>query len=562
MKGSPARFLVVVLLFSLVGASAACAQETPPTQKPGPEQGTTAPQPTVAEPAAPAAASPPAAPRTATSPAPARGEPTGRVVYGLDFSPTPVWLDPQENPALLSPYSIQYAVHDAMLKHMPGHPISPSLAESYEIATDFRSATFRLREGITFHNGEPVTSEDVKFTFENYRGANAGTLKEKTERIETPDARTVRFVFSEPFLDFLILYGTPASGAGWIVPKTYYEQVGPDGFKQNPIGAGPYKFVRQAAGAEIELEAFTEYWRKTPSVKTLILRGQTEGTTRVAALQTGEADLIQSIPGELIETVRADPNLTVAPIQSSPFWIEMADFADPNSPFNDVRVRQAVSLALDRQALSDAETGGLSQPLGNWILPEWPGAITWEPFPHDLERAKQLMAEAGYPDGFDVEQFTPLPPFFSLAERAITQLRAVGIRTRLNQMERAAFSAKIAEGPGALPGIILNVSASPGDAASWVRAFATCDGASSRTCVPEIEEKFKQYEQSVNPAEREQLIAEIQAYILENHIFVPVYRLGSPKGVGPRIANPWQEIFASIPQYFFIGPYEDVQLKD
>ena len=168
-------------------------------------------------------------------------------------------------------------MHDALVKHLPGKPYSPSLAESYEIPPDFKSATFQAaRQGIKFHDGSPVTPEDVKFTFENYRGANAKILHEKTDRIEMPDDRTVKFIFKEPFVDFLMLYGSPASGAGWIVPKAYYEKVGKDAFKQAPIGAGPYRFVKQTAGTELELEAFTEYWRKPPSVKTLVFKGVPE----------------------------------------------------------------------------------------------------------------------------------------------------------------------------------------------------------------------------------------------------------------------------------------------
>jgi peptide/nickel transport system substrate-binding protein len=201
------------------------------------------------------------APTPATA---ARVEPKGKIVYAWHVAIAPVYLDPLENAAVITPYGFQYALHDALVKHMPGKPLAPSLAESYEFAPDQKSATFKLRQGIKFHNGEPVTPEDVKFTYENYKGANARIFKDKTERVEIVDSRTVRFLFKEPFPDFMILYGSPASGAGWIVPKKYYEQVGPDAFKQKPVGAGPYKFVRQVAGTELELEAFTDYWRKTP----------------------------------------------------------------------------------------------------------------------------------------------------------------------------------------------------------------------------------------------------------------------------------------------------------
>ena len=126
-----------------------------------------------------------------------------------------------------------------------------------------------LRKGAKFHNGEPVTAEDVKFSFERYRGAAAGLLKERVAAVETPDPQQVRFRLKKPWPDFLTFYAS-ATGAGWVVPKKYVEKVGEDGFKKAPIGAGPYKFVSFTPGVELVLEAFDGYWRKTPSVKRLV----------------------------------------------------------------------------------------------------------------------------------------------------------------------------------------------------------------------------------------------------------------------------------------------------
>ena len=131
---------------------------------------------------------------------------------------------------------------------------------------------FVLREGAKFHNGEPVTAEDVKFSFERYHGASHDLMKERVAAIETPDPRHVRFKLKKPWPDFLTFYAS-ATGAGWIVPKKYVEKVGDDGFKKAPIGAGPYKFVSFTPGVELVLEAFDGYWRKTPSVKRLVIQG-------------------------------------------------------------------------------------------------------------------------------------------------------------------------------------------------------------------------------------------------------------------------------------------------
>ena len=123
-----------------------------------------------------------------------------------------------------------------------------------------------LRKGAKFHNGDEVTAADVKFTFERYHGAANKLLKERVAAIETPDARHVRFRLKEPWPDFITYY-VGATGAGWVVPKKYVEQVGDEGFKKVPVGAGPYKFVSFTPGVELAMEAFDGYWRKTPSVK-------------------------------------------------------------------------------------------------------------------------------------------------------------------------------------------------------------------------------------------------------------------------------------------------------
>src|SRR6201984_1502768 len=152
-----------------------------------------------------------------------------------------------------------YAVHDAMVKPMPGQPLAPSLAESWTASEDALSYEFVLRKGAKFHNGDPVTAEDVKYSFERYRGTSHDLMKDRVASIETPDAGHVRFQLKAPWPDFLTFYAT-ATGAGWVVPKKYVEKVGDDGFKKAPVGAGPYKFVSFTPGVELVLEAFDGYW--------------------------------------------------------------------------------------------------------------------------------------------------------------------------------------------------------------------------------------------------------------------------------------------------------------
>ncbi|MFN0091081.1 MAG: ABC transporter substrate-binding protein [Acidimicrobiales bacterium] len=498
---------------------------------------------------------------------PPRSEPAGKITMVWHLGYSPVQFDPQEAPTGVTNYAFYYMLHDSLVKHFPGQQLAPSLAVSYKVAEDYKSATFTLRDGIKFHNGEPITAEDVKFSFENYKGVNSKVLKDMTEKIETPDPKTVNFTFKSPFLDFLTIYGTPASGAGWIVPKKYYTEVGADGFKAKPVGAGPYKFVRGTSNSEFEFEAVADYWRKSPNVKTIVVKHVTDEATRFAALATGEADMMTVVSGGLLETAKKTPGVTLAQFSTAPFWLELVGWEKPDSPFNNVKVRQAISLALDRKAINDAETGGFSKiDRGYWMeearidaLPKESVKPEWSEF--NLTKAKQLMAEAGFPNGFEVSQLTPLPPYNSLAERVITQLGEIGIKTKLNKMDRAAFLEAINKGQDALPGIVLNVTGLNGDSAGVVRAFATCKGVSSRTCVPEIDAKMAAYDASINLAERQKLVKEAQQIIGDQWIFPYVYNVGLTMAHGPRIANPWQEIWYSIPQYPYAYPYEDIKLK-
>src|SRR3989454_8392067 len=172
----------------------------------------------------------------------AAAAPEGQLTWGFHISLAPTWFDPAETLGIITPFMVMYALHDALAKAMPGNPTAPSLAESWQVSSDGRVYDFKLRSGVKFHNGDTLTSEDVKFSFERYKGASAKAIHDRVAAVETPDPLHVRFRLKNPWPDFMTFY-TAASGAGWIVPKKYVEKVGDDGYKKAPVGAGPYKFV-------------------------------------------------------------------------------------------------------------------------------------------------------------------------------------------------------------------------------------------------------------------------------------------------------------------------------
>src|SRR5207249_2964392 len=196
----------------------------------------------------------------------------------------PTWFDPSSAPPQITPFGTLYAIHDALARPMPNQKMGSSLAESWTESPDGLVYEFKLRRGLKFHNGEPVTAEDVQFSFERYKGTGAKDLKSRVARVEVVDALTIRFHLKEPWPDFMTFYGTTATAAGLVVPKKYVTQVGDEGFRKHPIGAGPYKFVSHTPGIEVILEAYTGHWRKVPNVKRLVMKSVPDNSTRLAML--------------------------------------------------------------------------------------------------------------------------------------------------------------------------------------------------------------------------------------------------------------------------------------
>jgi peptide/nickel transport system substrate-binding protein len=232
-----------------------------------------------------------------------KGTPRGTLTIAQHFGLDPGWLDPLEHIYALTMQTYDYLVHDAMIKPMPQGEFTYSLAEHAEMTADFLKAGFRLRPGLKFQDGQPLTTADVKWTYENFKGAHAKLFRDKLEHIQVVDDRTIIFHFKQPFLEFMDYYNGGVSGIGWIVPKHYYEKVGRDGFKAKPIGAGPYKFVSQQVGVQMEFEAWEDYWRRTPATKTIVVKGISQLAARVAGLQTGELDLAFGMTGKLLPRV-------------------------------------------------------------------------------------------------------------------------------------------------------------------------------------------------------------------------------------------------------------------
>ena len=483
-------------------------------------------------------------------------DPDGQMVWAIHFTLAPKWLDPGETEAAITPFKVLYPIHDALVKLMPGG-MAPSLAETWTMSPDGLAYDFVLRSGVKFHNGDPVTTEDVKFSFDRYKGAGAKLLKDKVKEVQVLDARRIRFVLKEAWPDFMTFYGTTATGAGWVVPKKYVEKVGGDGFKKAPVGAGPYRFVSANPGVDMVLEAFEGYWRKVPSVKRLVFKSVPDETTRAAALKRGEVDIAYFLNGPIGEDVRRTPGLKLMAVRTNAsFFLDFLDQWDPKSPWHDRRVRLAASLAVDRKTINEAEMLGFAGLTGNIVPRHMEFALPIDPHPYDPQRARQLLAEAGYPNGFDGGDLTPTPPYNSIAEAIGSYLGAVGIRTRVRTMERATYLTSWREKK--LRGVLFTALGAGGNAATRIEALATRGGMYAYGVLPEVEDLFQRQARELNRKKREELLHQIQKLLHDRVVFAPIWENAFIRGVGPRVE---ESGLALIPAFPYSAPYEDLRLK-
>ncbi len=445
-----------------------------------------------------------------------QAKPTGEMRWALYVTLAPSWFDPGEVVGLITPFWVLYAIHDALVKPMPGNLMAPSLAEAWTVSADQLVYEFTLRQGLKFHNGDPFTAEDVKFSFLRYKGSKQ--LRDQVREVEIVDPYRLRFHLHTPWPDFMTYYGTLATGAAWIVEG---------------------------------------YWRKVPHVKRLVFKSVPESATRMAMLKRGEVDVAYLLDAPLAEEVKRDPKLKLAFSGGiGIFFLDYFDQWDPKSPWHDKRVRLAANYAIDRAALSEAETLGASPPTGDIVPRTFEFALPIEPYPYDPAKAKQLLAEAGYPNGFEAGELHQIPPYFSMGEAIINYLGAVEIKLKLRPMERAAFFS--AWQTKQLRGLCVCASALYGNAASRLSEIVPSDGAYAYGGYPDIDALYKQQAVELDHSKRATLLYKIQQLLHERVRFGPLYQYIWPSGIGPRVE---EAALMLIDPYPWSAPLEEVRLK-
>src|SRR5207253_5003268 len=283
---------------------------------------------------------------------------------------------------------------------------------------------------------------------------------------------------------------------------------------------------------ELVMEAFEGHWRKVPSVKRLVFKTVPDPTTRAAMLKNGEVDVAYMLDAPAALELKRDPAIRLG--FSGAIGVHYLDFFDqwdPKSPWHDRRVRLAANHAVDRRGLSEAETLGASRPTGSMVPRTFDFALPLEPYAYDPARAKQRLAEAGYPNGFDGGDFYPYPPYFATGEAIVSNFGSVGILIKVRTMERAAFqTAWLAK---KLHGVCMCTVASYGNAATRLADQVQSDGAYARGVDPDVEALYKQQARETDKKKREVMLHKIQQLLYDRARFGPMWEFIWPSAIGP-----------------------------
>jgi peptide/nickel transport system substrate-binding protein len=470
----------------------------------------------------------------------------------VQASTEPPGLDLTATPASATAGVVLYNIQECLVKVDRTGKIAPWLAERWN-TTDNRNYTFFLRRGVRFHNGRELKAADVKFVFE--RAMNPETKHpypryyEAIGDIIVNDDYTITFSLKTLNANFLLNLARQGSV---IYPREAVETL-----KSAPIGTGPFRFEEWVRGDRIVLVKNPEYHGKgLPRLDRVTFRFITDPNAVLAALKAGDVDAsLFGLGAEHVQELSRDARFAIVVGDTTNDVILAMNNA--RKPFSDVRVRRAVTHAIDKQDVLKGAMFGMGKILGTNVDPLNPYYVDMTgATPHDSARARKLLAEAGYPNGFEAGEVVPIPPFFVVAEAVVNDLNAVGIRVKLRPIERAAFYAAWREKK--LRGLFLTAVGASGNAATRVEAFIYSKGAYAYGGYPDLDALYQEQAVERDRAKRAALLHRIQSLTVERVMFAPVMDARWLTGVGARVA---EHTINAIPLHPFPS-LEDVRLKE
>jgi peptide/nickel transport system substrate-binding protein len=491
---------------------------------------------------------------------PAAAQPAGTLLVGLVAEP--VNLDPPQVTDLNSLRVARRIVETLVTFPEESTQIVPGLAESWTISKDGLTYTFKLRKGVKFHDGTPFNAEAVKFSIERQfnpeHPANklgkypfANFFFGNVKAVEAMDDSTVRFVLKEPRASFLAVL---TSGAASIVSPTAVRKWGAD-YPLNPVGTGPFRYVSWQRGQQVVLEKNPDYWKGAVKLDRVVYRPIVEDQARLTELMTGAVDLIVGVPPDFVGQLEGSPKVSIAKQVGAHVWY--LGINNQKKPFDDKRVRQALNYAVNKDAIVKDVLKGTGAVSKGPVLPNtWGADAALKAYPYDPQKAKQLLAEAGYPNGFDAGDYTCDVSYASVAEAIGNYLAAVGIRTKVRPLERVAFLGQWKDKK--IRSIMQAGAGGHGNADTRIQNYLVRDGLYAWGGYPDIDDLFVQQGRELDPKRRQVILHQIQRLAHERVMHAPLWELGFLNAIGPRVEESGLGLIALHP---YSAPYEDLKLR-
>jgi len=419
--------------------------------------------------------------------------------------------------------------------------LEPALAKDWDVSEDGSEYTFYLRDDVTFHNGEPFNADAVVFSWERAKdaGFEYSNLWQLATTVEKVDDYTVKITTEGPDALFL----TTVADNWAIIPPQYFQEVGQVGFDEHPVGTGPFVFVEWVKGDRIVLKANPDYWREdTPKIENLIFRPIPESATRVAAIQTGEVDIVTRLSSEEAQSLLGVPNVTVIKYaQARVYYIAFNNVTTGvGQPTEDPLVRQAMNYAVDIEAIIDSLFNGFAKPAIGFVATGELGYDNVEPFGYDPDKARDLLAQAGYPDGFEMDMACPAGAythFEEVCEAVAGYLGEVGIQVNLEIMESGHYWDL--EAAKELPPLFGDSwSATDGEAyRRLIGALGGEEAAYSSWTDETIIDMLVEIKSTIDQEERAKLYGELQVYMRDNPPFVYLYEPYTFEAINTRVQD-------------------------
>ena len=346
-------------------------------------------------------------------------------------------LDPMLDTSPIS-FNVFRNIFDALTRVEADGSVGPLLAQSWTPSAEATVWEFTIRSGAKFHNGQPVTAQDVVWSYQRLERETKSPVRtyiSKVKSIEAVESNKVRFTLSEPYAPFDRQVSLIS-----IVPRKAFEEMGAAQFALTPVGAGPFKVVAWKKDDRVELEAFAEYWGGAPKIRKLIFRPVPSESARAAALASGELDVVPILPPALVDNLGSRPGISVQRVASNK--VVYLGFDVNNPLLSDIRVRKAIDMAVDRNAISQRLLRGLGKPSGQVIAPVTFGyAADINPTAFDAKQAKEMLAQTSYRGERIVLQYPTNNLAFGqeVAQAIANYLANIGINVELQGMEYSAF---------------------------------------------------------------------------------------------------------------------------